>query len=162
MKKRTPYVKIWQELARNKEMIFLAGPRQAGKTTLARIIADSFTNNLYFNWDIVSHKTRLLKDPAFFEAIELKDQSTPLIILDEIHKYKDWKNYLKGTFDQFHDRYKFLISGSGRLDIYQKGGDSLAGRYYLFHLWPFTVAELSGPNRTEQLKSFWKIRCISR
>ncbi|MFV1976396.1 MAG: ATP-binding protein [Candidatus Scalindua sp.] len=148
MNNRTPYVKIWQELERSKSMIFLAGPRQAGKTTLAKIISDSFTNNLYFNWDIVAHRVSLLENPAFFESVELKDQSTPLIVLDEIHKYKDWKNYLKGIFDQFQGRYKFLISGSGRLDFYQKGGDSLAGRYYLFHLWPFTISELGGQNRT--------------
>ena len=148
MNKRTPYVKIWQELESGKGMIFLAGPRQAGKTTLARIISDSFANNLYFNWDIVDHRIRLLENPVFFESVELKDQSVPLIILDEIHKYKDWKNYLKGIFDQFRGKYKFLISGSGRLDIYQKGGDSLAGRYYLFHLWPFTISELGGQNST--------------
>ncbi len=148
MNKRTPYVKIWQELERSKSMVFLAGPRQAGKTTLAKIISGSFTNNLYFNWDIVAHRISLLKNPVFFESVELKDQSTPLIILDEIHKYKDWKNYLKGIFDQFQGEYKFLISGSGRLDLYQKGGDSLAGRYYLFHLWPFTISELGGQNRT--------------
>ncbi len=148
MNKRTPYVKIWQELEKSKSMVFLAGPRQAGKTTLAKIISGSFTNNLYFNWDIVAHRISLLKNPVFFESVELKDQSTPLIILDEIHKYKDWKNYLKGIFDQFQGEYKFLISGSGRLDLYQKGGDSLAGRYYLFHLWPFTISELGGQNRT--------------
>lgn len=77
-----------------------------------------------------------------------KEASAPLIIFDEIHKYKDWKNYLKGVYDQFHEEFKFLASGSGRLDIYQKGGDSLAGRYYLFHLFPFTLAELSGSKRT--------------
>jgi hypothetical protein len=75
------------------------------------------------------------------------DTSVPLIIFDEIHKYKDWKNYLKGVYDEFREEFKFLISGSGRLDIYQKGGDSLAGRYYLFHLFPFTIAELGGMNR---------------
>lgn len=146
MEKRSIYVKIWQELVRDKSMIFLAGPRQAGKTTLGQIISHSFTNNLYFNWDIAQHRTRLIENPTFFESVERRDSSTPLIVFDEIHKYKDWKNYLKGIYDQFHDRYKFLVSGSGRLDIYQKGGDSLAGRYLLFHLWPFTIAELGKCN----------------
>ncbi|MDI6776740.1 MAG: ATP-binding protein [Syntrophales bacterium] len=148
MESRELYVKIWQDLARDKSMIFLAGPRQAGKTTLAQILSRSFPNYLYFNWDIPEHRTRLIENPTFFEAVERKDSSTPLIVLDEIHKYKDWKNYLKGVYDQFRDRYKFLVSGSGRLDIYQKGGDSLAGRYLLFHLWPFTVAELGKRNTT--------------
>lgn len=146
MDSRAPYIKIWQELVRDKSMVFLAGPRQAGKTTLAQIISRSFTNNLYFNWDIAQHRTSLIENPTFFEAVERKDSSAPLIVFDEIHKYKDWKNYLKGVYDQFHGSYKFLVSGSGRLDIYQKGGDSLAGRYLLFHLWPFTVAELGKRN----------------
>lgn len=147
MEKRTPYIKIWQDLAIDKNMIFLVGPRQAGKTTLAQIISDSFTNNLYFNWDIAEHRTNFMQNPIFFEAIERKDSSTPLIIFDEIHKYSDWKNYLKGVYDQFHGKYQFLVSGSGRLDLYQKGGDSLAGRYFLFHLWPFTISELGKRNR---------------
>ena len=141
MENRTPYVKMWRELATDKSMIFLAGPRQSGKTTLTQIIARSFQNNLYFNWDIPAHRTQLIENPLFFEAVERKDSSNPLIVFDEIHKYKDWKNYLKGVYDQFHENYQFLVSGSGRLDIYQKGGDSLAGRYFLFHLWPFTMAE---------------------
>lgn len=128
-------------------MLFLAGPRQAGKTTLSQIISRSFSNSRYFNWDIPEDRLALLENPAFFTDVIRHDSSTPLIILDEIHKYKDWKNYLKGVYDRFHEDYVFLVSGSGRLDIYQKGGDSLAGRYFLFHLWPFTLAELSGRNR---------------
>lgn len=147
MEERKPYIKIWQDLATDKSMIFLVGPRQAGKTTLAQIISDSFTNSLYFNWDIAEHRTNFMQNPIFFETIERKDSSTPLIIFDEIHKYKDWKNYLKGVYDQFHGKYQFLVSGSGRLDLYQKGGDSLAGRYFLFHLWPFTISELGKRNR---------------
>jgi predicted AAA+ superfamily ATPase len=146
METRDLYVNIWRELAAEKSMVFLAGPRQSGKTTLSHIISRSFANTLYFNWDIAEHRARLIGNPTFFEAVERKDASTPLIIFDEIHKYKEWKNYLKGVYDQFHEGYQFLVSGSGRLDIYQKGGDSLAGRYYLFHLWPFTVAELGRRN----------------
>lgn len=129
-------------------MVFLAGPRQAGKTTLARMIGEGFANHIYFNWDIPSDRVRLIENPAFFETVERKDTSAPLVILDEIHKYRDWKNYLKGTFDRFNKKFRFLVTGSGRLDIYQKGGDSLAGRYFLLHLWPFTLAELSPANNT--------------
>jgi predicted AAA+ superfamily ATPase len=142
MIKRQFYIKIWEELASEKSMVFIAGPRQAGKTTLSKLISRSFANNYYFNWDIAEHRTLFFSNPAFFEGLKRRDSSIPLIILDEIHKYKDWKNYLKGIYDQFHENYKFIVSGSGRLDIYQKGGDSLAGRYYMFHLFPFTIAEL--------------------
>jgi hypothetical protein len=171
MERRELYINIWKELAGEKSMVFMAGPRQSGKTTLAHIIARSFTNSLYFNWDIPEHRTRLLNNPSFFEAVERKDSSIPLIIFDEIHKYKEWKNYLKGTYDHFHTKYQFLVSGSGRLDVYRKGGDSLAGRYFLFHLWPFTLAELgkcAGPiedivkdpltvsmDRHQTLKELW-------
>ena len=127
-------------------MLFMAGPRQAGKTTLALSLAESYANNDYLNWDILSHRSRFIENPTFFEEIERRDESTPLVVLDEIHKSKDWKNYLKGIYDQFHQDFQFLISGSGRLDIYQKGGDSLAGRYYLYHLWPFTISELGQAN----------------
>ena len=144
---RELYKKIWQELATDKEMIFLAGPRQAGKTTLARMIAEKFSNSLYFNWDIPGERTKLLRNPLFFEEVARKDTSPPLIIFDEIHKYRGWKNYLKGVYDRFRSEYRFLVSGSGRLDVYQKGGDSLAGRYLLFHLFPFTLAELGNVRR---------------
>ena len=128
-------------------MIFIAGPRQSGKTTLAFDISKSFSNNLYFNWDNMEDKGRIIKKPYFFSELVRNDDSMPLVIFDEIHKYNEWKNYLKGVYDQFHKDFKFLVSGSGRLDIYQKGGDSLAGRYYLFHLFPFTISELGGTKR---------------
>ncbi len=145
---RQPYVRMWEELAAEKRMVLLAGPRQCGKTTLAKMIAARFTNSLYFNWDIITDKQRLIADPYFFQDILRKDASTPLILFDEIHKYKGWKNYLKGVYDRFHDGYHFLVSGSGRLDLYQKGGDSLAGRYYAFHLWPLTLGELHSQGNT--------------
>jgi predicted AAA+ superfamily ATPase len=85
-----------------------------------------------------------LRNPLFFRDIRRIDTTIPLIVLDEIHKFKDWKNYMKGVHDQFGHEYRFLVSGSGRLDVYQRGGDSLAGRYEQFHLWPLTLAELSG------------------
>ncbi len=154
MNHRTPYIKTWEELSSEKSMIFLAGPRQAGKTTLCELISRSYTNYLYFNWDIAEHRTRFLGDNNFFTDVGRKDTTTPLVVFDEIHKYKDWKNYLKGSYDQFHDQFRFLVSGSGRLDLYQKGSDSLAGRYFLFHLWPFTISELGGDNLT--ISSFLK------
>jgi len=147
METRSLYIHIWQELSAHKPMIFLVGPRQTGKTTLAHLISRTFPNHVYFNWDIADQRAEFLQRPAFFTTLERQDASTPLVVFDEIHKYKGWKNYLKGTYDQFHEAYRFLVSGSGRLDIYQKGGDSLAGRYFLFHLWPFTIAELADRNR---------------
>ncbi|MFH1394615.1 MAG: AAA family ATPase [Candidatus Omnitrophota bacterium] len=148
MIKRTVYLNLWNAISQEKQMIFLSGPRQVGKTTLSKAIAQFFPNNLYFNWDIISDKKQLISNPSFFQDINRVDSSTPLVILDEIHKYEHWKNYLKGMYDEFKDEYHFLISGSGRLDTYKKGGDSLAGRYFMFRLFPFTIAELSSSHRS--------------
>jgi predicted AAA+ superfamily ATPase len=105
-----------------------------------------------FVWDIAEYRADFIENPTFFVSLERKDPSPPLIIFDEIHKYKEWKNYLKGIYDQFHEQYKFLVSGNGRLDIYQRGSDSLAGRYFVFHLWPFTLAELG--KRSKHIETF--------
>ncbi len=143
MIERPLYKSIWDRLSGDKHMIFLSGPRQSGKTTLGRMIAEGYSNNLYFNWDVPRNKSRLVNDPFFFEELPRKDDSPPLVLLDEIHKYRQWKNYLKGVYDTFHESFLFLVMGSGRMDIYQRGGDSLAGRYFQFRLWPFTLAELA-------------------
>ena len=142
------YENIWQRLSATKQMVFVAGPRQAGKTTFTEILAEYFNNSLYFNWDILDEKRKLIENPSFYEEVHRKDNSLPLIIFDELHKYSNWKNYLKSVYDRDKGNYKFVVSGSGRLDMYQKGGDSLAGRYFIFYLWPFTLAELAGNNLT--------------
>ena len=100
-------------------------------SNLAQRIARSFPNRIHFNWDLFENRRLLAEKPSFFEEIQRKDGSTPLVIFDEIHKYRRWKNYLKGVYDQFSGEYKFLVLGSGRLNLFQKGGDSLAGRFQL-------------------------------
>ncbi|MBW2590542.1 MAG: ATP-binding protein [Deltaproteobacteria bacterium] len=148
------YENIWEKLSAYNQMVFIAGPRQAGKTTLTQILAEDFTNSLYFNWDILEEKRKLIENPSFYEELHRNDNSVPLIIFDELHKYSNWKNYLKNVYDRDKNNYNFIVSGSGRLDTYQKGGDSLAGRYFIFHLWPLTIAELAGNNLSfEQFSS---------
>ena len=144
--KRSLYVNIWERLSAHKQMVFIAGPRLAGKITFTQILAENFNNSLYFNWDILDEKRKLVENPSFYEEVQRRDNSIPLIIFDELHKYSNWKNYLKSVYDRDSANYKFVVSGSGRLDMYQKGGDSLAGRYLMFYLWPFTLAELAGNN----------------
>lgn len=147
MEQRQPYLRIWNALASEKAMIFLSGPRQSGKTTLAGLIANQFRNHLYCNWDIPGHQSQLIENPTFFTGMPRQDTSLPLVVFDEIHKYRNWKNYLKGAYDEFRNDYQFLVTGSGRLDLYQKGGDSLAGRYLPFQIWPLTIGELGMANR---------------
>lgn len=141
---RPLYVGLLKELSDSKSMTFLSGPRQAGKTTLARQMASRFNNSLYFNYDLDADRRKLQANGEFFVDLPRKDSSTPLIIFDEIHKHRGWKNYLKGIYDVFGTEYKFLVLGSGRLDQYQRGGDSMAGRYLLSNILPFTLAELMG------------------
>lgn len=153
--KRALFERVWKESSSFGKMIFLSGPRQSGKTTFTKMLSENFTNSLYFNWDVLDNKTKFSSNPYFYEELNRKDSSNPFVIFDELHKYSGWKNYLKGVYDRDKENYHFIVSGSGRLDIYQKGGDSLAGRYLAMHLWPFTLAELFGKNRDadEFLKS---------
>ena len=149
MKDRALYKELWNQLSADKSLVMLAGPRQAGKTTFARhIVAKDFSDVTYFNWDIAKDKQRLIADPIFFSKEPRSSTSSrPLVILDEIHKYRDWKNYLKGVYDEFAGEYQFLVTGSGRLEFSRKAGDSLAGRFLKFHIFPLTLAELSGHRR---------------
>ncbi|MBI2338914.1 MAG: ATP-binding protein [Deltaproteobacteria bacterium] len=129
-------------LTDDRKMAFIAGPRQVGKTTLAQaMLAGGPGDEGYYNWDIETHKKMILKDPVYFWQAP-PDTPPQRIVLDEIHKYPRWKRFLKGLFDANRRRVEVLVTGSGRLDVYQRGGDSLFGRYHLFHLLPFSVGEL--------------------
>lgn len=123
-------------------MIFMSGPRQAGKTTLADFIGRQQGDWVYFNYDRLSDKALLAENPVFFEEVDRLHAAKPLVILDEIHKYKDWKAYLKGLYDEYAGSFRFLVTGSGRLDLLTQQGDALAGRFLRFRLLPFTLGEL--------------------
>jgi len=117
------------------KMVFIGGPRQVGKTTLAQYIgAKDYKKYAYLNWDNRQDRKNILSEK--FEA------ESSLIIFDEIHKYKRWKNYIKGEFDKHKDKFHILVTGSARLNLYRKGGDSLMGRYHYYRLHPFSVAEI--------------------
>jgi predicted AAA+ superfamily ATPase len=120
-----------------KKMVFVGGPRQIGKTTLARtLIGTQFKETAYFNWDNKLQRKQLMASQWPGDA--------GLVILDEIHKFKGWKGFVKGQYDSLKDKYKFLVTGSARMDVYRKGGDSLQGRYHHYRLHPFTLAEMLG------------------
>ena len=117
------------------KFVLLSGPRQVGKTTLAMEWLDKHTEN-YLNWDIDEHRAAILKKSY------LKDRVFNRLVLDELHKYRPWKNYLKGLFDAPQRSFTVLVTGSARLELFQHGGDSLFGRYEYLRLHPFSIGEL--------------------
>lgn len=124
------------------KMVFIGGPRQVGKTTLALnfLPKPNTQSAAYFNWDDINDRSKLLSG-------ELPPHEK-IIILDEIHKFTRWRNLIKGFFDKNKGKISFLITGSARMDYYSKGGDSLQGRYHYYRLHPFSLRELNTePNK---------------
>lgn len=130
MRYLTPW--ITQDLKR--KMVFLGGPRQCGKTTLAQSITKEVKNSIYLNWDDERHRKEILGRKWL--------KSNSLIVLDELHKFKRWKSWIKGVYDTERADRTFLVTGSARLDVYRRGGDSLLGRYHYWRLHPFTLSEI--------------------
>ncbi len=125
------YLRPQVERDLERKMVFVAGPRQVGKTTLALSLPEA--GGGYLNWDVAEHRERILRR-------ELPANS--LWVFDEIHKYRSWRNYLKGIFDSRPAGQQILVTGSARLDLYRYSGDSLQGRYHMLRLHPLSVAEL--------------------
>lgn len=120
------------------KMVFIGGPRQVGKTTFSKEIGERYFSDhfLYLNWDNRVDRQMILK--GVYEA----DKN--MLVFDEIHKYKNWKNYIKGEYDKYRDKFKIIVAGSSRMDIFRKGGDSLLGRYHYYRLHPFSLREIYG------------------
>ncbi|MBI2602619.1 MAG: ATP-binding protein [Deltaproteobacteria bacterium] len=119
------------------KMVFVGGPRQVGKTTLALSLlkAADERDPAYFNYDDQKSRAAILE--GRFPA------HAPIVVLDELHKFKNWRNLLKGFYDTSRSYRKFLVTGSARLDFYRRGGDSLQGRYHYYRLHPLHLDEVS-------------------
>jgi len=127
------------------QMAFAAGPRQVGKSTIAKSYCEKYPYTQYLNWDKTKDRELILKGQEFVAdslPIEAILEQKPLIVFDEIHKYKDWKNFLKGFVDEYKGKLDILVTGSAKLNVFQRGGDSLAGRYFLYRIHPVSTAEL--------------------
>jgi len=140
------YTSVIKEHFKNhRQMIFLSGPRQAGKTTVS-LMAKEFTSQFsYLNWDNLDHRKIVLEgveSVAGFAGLDRLTLEEPIIVFDEIHKYSKWKTFLKGFFDTYKEKVKIIVTGSSRLDTYKKGGDSLMGRYFPYRLHQLSIAEL--------------------
>jgi len=120
-------------------MALVSGPRQVGKTTVCRSVGDA-----YLNWDNADDRRNLLRGPAALAEVLQLDRlrAQPRVaVLDELHKYSKWKTLLKGFFDTHGDRVRLIVTGSSRLDVFRRGGDSLMGRYFLYRMHPWSVGE---------------------
>ena len=135
MKKSPVKRRIEKQLFKDleKKMVFVAGPRQSGKTTMALGLLDDI-DGIYYNWDYELDQKKIRK-------LDL-NQEAQMWIFDELHKFSRWRNWLKGIYDIHKTRHSILVTGSAKLDVYNRGGDSLQGRYFLHHLHPFTLSEL--------------------
>lgn len=127
-------------------MAFIAGPRQIGKTTaVQRFLADQGQPRLYYNWDAPTVKRRFAANRVFFIEDLPAERPHPWVAFDEIHKYPQWKNLLKGYYDEWQRRARFIVTGSARLDLFRRSGDSIVGRYFLFRMLPLGVREVVPP-----------------
>lgn len=122
---------LQSDLAR--KMVFLSGPRQAGKSTLAQGLAATWPNAQVLNWDVATDRRVILGQSW--------SPTARLVVFDELHKMKGWKAWLKGVYDGRGDGQTFLVTGSARLETFRQSGESLAGRYFSWRLHPITVAE---------------------
>jgi len=129
-----------EHLAKYRQMVLVSGPRQVGKTTTCRNHADS-----YANWDNVDDRELILAGPARLVerfGLDRLSSAAQTILFDELHKYPRWKQFLKGFFDTYADRMRIIVTGSSRMDVYRRGGDSLMGRYFHYRMHPFSIAEM--------------------
>ncbi|MFC1498164.1 ATP-binding protein [Verrucomicrobiota bacterium] len=124
---------IFRDLGR--KMVLLSGPRQVGKTFLANQLAERFKSHQYLNYDSLDD-AQIIQDRTWSVVSDF-------LILDEIHKMRGWKRFLKGAVDTKPHNQAVLVTGSARLDTFRQSGESLAGRYFPFHLHPLSVRELA-------------------
>jgi len=124
------------------KMVFIGGPRQAGKTTLAKHLCEQAgfdPGKRYINWDALEDREKIMA--------EMFPAGAGYLLLDEIHKFSRWRQIIKGLYDRRGDEIQILVTGSARLDYYRRGGDSLQGRYHFHRLLPLTLAELDVHSR---------------
>jgi len=131
------YIEKWVREDLDRKMVFIGGPRQTGKTTLAKEMcrrAGFDVKTRYLTWDAAGDRENIIREQF--------PSGPGLLILDEIHKYSRWRQVVKGLFDKRGPELQIMVTGSARLDYYRRGGDSLQGRYHFFRLFPFSLAEV--------------------
>lgn len=131
----------------NHKIGLVSGARQSGKTTFAKMLLAERGVGKYGNWDDPVFRRAWTQDPGAWTTTDdarASQDGVPLFVIDEIHKARGWKRTLKGVYDTRETAVDILVTGSARLNVYKKGGDSLLGRAFHFRMHPFSVAELEG------------------
>ncbi|MEK7469930.1 MAG: AAA family ATPase [Planctomycetota bacterium] len=127
----------------HRQMAFVTGPRQVGKTTTCRSLAD-----VYLSWDDANQRQHVLGGPdviAKLLDLEKPRERPPVVVFDELHKHRRWRDFLKGFFDVHGEKARVLVTGSSRLGLLRRG-DSLLGRYFHYRMHPLTIGELIDPS----------------
>ena len=123
-----------------RQMVFISGPRQVGKTTISESLA-----SVYLSWDDEDVRKAIQSGQRTLAAkygIDKPTSARRVVVFDEIHKYSRWKQFLKGFYDIYGKSWRIVATGSARMDVYKKGGDSMMGRYFPYRMHPLSVAEL--------------------
>ena len=110
--KRLYYDYIFEHLEDHDQMLFLMGPRQVGKTTLAKEVLSNWGRGTYLSWDNLRHRKLILEGPEVVaEEVGIHEygEEPVLVVFDEIQKYRDWKNYLKGFYDTYKGDVKVIV-----------------------------------------------------
>lgn len=132
---------VQQRLSQTTPAVVLLGPRQVGKTTLARrIAADWPTGSVYLDMERPADRRRLDDADAYLRTLSGK-----LVVIDEIHRMPGLFEILRGIIDDYRAAGKryghFLLLGSAALDLMQQSAESLAGRVAYIEMGPITIAE---------------------
>jgi len=131
-------------------MAFVSGPRQVGKTTACRRVS---APHAYLSWDDLDDRRLIARGAKAVAArveVDLARDAPRVVVLDELHKYARWRTFLKGLYDAHRDELRLLVTGSSRLDVYRRGGDSLMGSYFLYRMHPFSVGEIARPSTPDR------------
>lgn len=127
-------------------VVTIIGPRQAGKTTLARM---QFPNHAYANLEAPDIRRLAISDPhAFFS------QFSPPVIIDEIQRVPELLSTIQVLADSSHQRGQYILTGSHQLRLQEAVAQSLAGRTALLRLLPLSISELKATGITHTRDEF--------
>ena len=131
------------EIADQYRVFTILGPRQSGKTTLAR---SYFSDYAYVSFEDPDTRSRAQEDPRGF----LK-QLPARTIIDEVQRYPEFLSYLQGEIDKKNPDQRWVLTGSNSLLLSEKISQSLAGRSRILHMLPLLHTEIPKAQRPKDI-----------